>query len=52
VLTARDGEDFTALHRRLDSERIVISVRGGALRIAPHGYNMPEEIDRVLEVLG
>ena len=39
------------LHRRLQQEQIVSSVRGGMLRLSPHFYNTLEEIDRTLEVL-
>jgi len=52
VLCGREGADAQALRARLERERIVVSVRGGGLRIAPHGYNTPEEIDRIVEVLG
>ncbi len=40
------------LPERLARERVFLSVRGGnALRITPHVYNEPWEIDRLFEVL-
>ena len=52
VLCTRAGEDFGTLRQRLEQAGIAVSIRDGKLRIAPHGYNTPEEIDRVVEVLG
>jgi selenocysteine lyase/cysteine desulfurase len=52
VLAGREGVDFDRLRATLAEQRIQISVRGGKLRIAPHGYNTFEELDRVLQVLG
>jgi selenocysteine lyase/cysteine desulfurase len=52
VLAGRDGVDFDELRSTLAEREIQISVRDGKLRIAPHGYNTFEELDRVLEVLG
>jgi selenocysteine lyase/cysteine desulfurase len=37
--------------KRLDQARIYASVRGNALRIAPHLYNNHADIDRLFEVL-
>jgi len=36
---------------RLKDAHILVSQREGYLRISPHFYNIPEEIDRLLEVL-
>lgn len=52
VLCGREGADAQTLRARLERERIVVSVRGGGLRVAPHAYNTPEEIDRIVAVLG
>lgn len=38
--------------RRLHAAHVQISQREGYLRISPHFYNTPEEIDRLLDVLG
>jgi cysteine desulfurase / selenocysteine lyase len=51
LLVEKDGLDADAVERRLKEEKIVLSVRGGSLRIAPHGYNTIEELDRLLKVL-
>ena len=51
VLTTRDGVDFDKLPEVLEEKGIVASVRGGALRLSPHGYNSMDEMERVLAVL-
>ncbi|HUU02031.1 MAG TPA: aminotransferase class V-fold PLP-dependent enzyme [Myxococcota bacterium] len=51
LLVERDGIDADAMERKLKEEKIVLSVRDGRLRIAPHGYNTVEELDRLLGVL-
>jgi selenocysteine lyase/cysteine desulfurase len=35
----------------LREARIFTSLRGGNLRISPHVYNTPEDIERLLRVL-
>jgi selenocysteine lyase/cysteine desulfurase len=49
-LTAPEG-DPRELVRRCRHEGIVINQRAGRLRVSPHCYNTPDEIDRVVEVL-
>ncbi len=39
------------LWRRLQERKIITSVRYGRLRVSPHFYNTPEEIDKVIESL-
>jgi cysteine desulfurase/selenocysteine lyase len=39
------------LHQRLREADVVISQRGGAIRVSPHFYNVEEELDRLLEAL-
>lgn len=39
------------IRRRCRDAGIVVSVRGGGVRISPHAYNLPEEIDRFIEAL-
>jgi selenocysteine lyase/cysteine desulfurase len=51
VLATRDGVDFSALRRRLREQGIVVSMRGGGMRVAPHAYNTIEEIERLLAAL-
>jgi selenocysteine lyase/cysteine desulfurase len=40
-----------ALGEALSAERIYVSVRGDAIRIAPHLYNTTADIDRLFAVL-
>ncbi len=40
------------LGARLAQEKIFVSIRGDAVRVSPHLYNTPEEIDRFFQVLG
>jgi selenocysteine lyase/cysteine desulfurase len=35
----------------LAAARIYVSIRGDAIRVAPHLYNTPSDIDRLFEVL-
>ena len=41
--------DPDGLQRRLTEAGFVVSIRGGALRVAPHAYNTPDEIDRLVD---
>ncbi|MGH7458241.1 MAG: aminotransferase class V-fold PLP-dependent enzyme [Longimicrobiaceae bacterium] len=40
-----------ALARRLSEERVHVSIRGDAIRVAPHVYNGEEDATRLLDVL-
>jgi cysteine desulfurase / selenocysteine lyase len=51
VLADRPGVDFVALRRRLQELGFVISIRGGALRVAPHAYNTVDELERLVAAL-
>lgn len=44
--------DAAAAGRRLAEARVAHSVREGAVRLSPHGYNTPDEVDRALDALG
>jgi selenocysteine lyase/cysteine desulfurase len=46
------GVDPGEVVRRCRQEGIVFNHRAGRLRISPHAYNTPEEIDRLVQVLG
>jgi selenocysteine lyase/cysteine desulfurase len=43
--------DSPSSYRRLRREGVVCSFREGAIRLAPHCYNLPEEMERVVEIL-
>ncbi len=49
--TTRDGLNMAALERTLADRGVLVSVRGGALRVAPHGYNNLEDLQRLLAAL-
>lgn len=40
-----------AVAKRLQEERVFVSVRGDAIRIAPHVYNDASDVDRLLGIL-
>lgn len=44
-------DDVGAAFRRLKAARIICSLREGAIRLSPHGYNTVEEMERVAAVL-
>jgi selenocysteine lyase/cysteine desulfurase len=45
------GSDPRALKKRCRDEGIVINLRAGRLRVSPHCYNTPEEIERLVRAL-
>lgn len=45
------AHDPADLARRLEADRVIVCVREGHVRVSPHFYNTPEEIDRLLELL-
>jgi selenocysteine lyase/cysteine desulfurase len=51
VLASKEGVDSEELGKKLKAEKIELSLRAGALRIAPHGYNTTQDLDRLLAVL-
>ncbi|MFP3941552.1 MAG: aminotransferase class V-fold PLP-dependent enzyme [Thermoanaerobaculia bacterium] len=50
-LTHRDPAENRAVHRRLRDAGVHCALRRGRLRLSPHLYNTPEDVDRALEVL-
>lgn len=44
-------ENVREVHRRLKAERIICSLREGAIRLSPHCYNSVGDMERVVEVL-
>jgi selenocysteine lyase/cysteine desulfurase len=45
------GKDNSALWKALLARKAVCSPRAGGIRVSPHFYNTPEEIDRFFDVL-
>jgi selenocysteine lyase/cysteine desulfurase len=50
-VAARSAEKTAALYEKLRAAKVIVSLREGALRIAPHLYNTERDIDRLLAVL-
>ncbi len=50
-LAARSAEKTVALYERLRAAKVMVSLREGSLRVAPHLYNTERDIDRLLAVL-
>ncbi|HUK53295.1 MAG TPA: aminotransferase class V-fold PLP-dependent enzyme [Candidatus Binatia bacterium] len=48
---ARSKEATRALHARLREQKIYVSLRNDALRVAPYLYNSEEDIERLLRVI-
>ncbi|CAG0993540.1 cysteine desulfurase / selenocysteine lyase [Anaerolineales bacterium] len=40
-----------AIKQRFDAENIIVSIRGGGIRVSPHFYNSEEEIEHLLSTL-
>lgn len=56
VTVTREGTDLKALYKRLDGEKIVVSLRQDRagreyIRFSPHFYNTLDEVDRVVQVV-
>jgi selenocysteine lyase/cysteine desulfurase len=50
-IAAPDRKNTRSLYEKLRSRDISVSLREGALRVAPHIYNTPEDIARLIEAL-
>ncbi|MCI0532314.1 MAG: aminotransferase class V-fold PLP-dependent enzyme [candidate division Zixibacteria bacterium] len=46
------AKNAKSLHRQLMQKQIICSFREGNIRISPHFYNTPAEIDRLISALG
>jgi len=52
VTFAIPGVDSVVLGKHLQREGFITTYRPNGIRVAPHGYNAPEEIDALLDSLG
>lgn len=50
-LVAPDGVDPGRVKKRLLEQGVAVNNRAGRLRVSPHAYNTPDEIDRLIELL-
>lgn len=51
-VAGRSPERTRALYEKLRAANLIVSLRGNALRVAPHLYNTPRDIGRLITVLG
>ncbi len=50
-IAARRPEKTAELYQKLREAKVIVSLREGALRVAPHLYNTERDIDRLLAVI-
>jgi selenocysteine lyase/cysteine desulfurase len=51
VLLGRGQQTVEDLSKRADAAHVQVTIRETGVRVAPHGYNTADEIDRVLDVV-
>lgn len=51
IITFSVGEKTQALYEKLISEKVIVSIREGMIRVAPHYYNNERDIETFLEHL-
>jgi selenocysteine lyase/cysteine desulfurase len=53
ILCLRAGSpgETAAAHERLRAAKVLTSLRGGRIRVAPHLYNVSEDVDRLVQAL-
>jgi len=49
--TARTPEKTAELYRKLQREKIIVSLREGKIRVSPHLFNSERDIDRLISVV-
>jgi selenocysteine lyase/cysteine desulfurase len=49
---ARTPGETQAAHERLRAAKVVVSLRNDRIRVSPHLYSTPEDVDRLLAALG
>ena len=47
-----EGNDPGELVERLAQRKVVVSPRGGGVRVSPHGHNSTEDVDALLQAVG
>ncbi len=50
-IRAPEGVDLEALRTTLEARRVVISLRGTAVRVSPHVYNEPDDVEALATAL-
>jgi len=45
------GKNITKSYEKLIKNKIMVSFREGAIRVAPHFYNTKEEVKKLIEIL-
>ena len=51
-LSPPPGQQPGAVAKHLRRQGVVVNHRAGRLRVSPHAYNTPEELDRLIDLLG
>ena len=51
ILIFTTGKNDKAVYNALKKANIIVSLRGGGIRVSPHFYNTPEEIEIFLRTL-
>ena len=49
--TGPTAEETVALYKRLRKENVVVSMRGGRIRVSPHLFNSTDDIDRLVRIV-
>ena len=52
VTIRKDGVNSAEMAAALAEKNVSVAARHGWIRVSPHFYNEPEDVDRLLEMLG